>query len=441
MSNHNPTTVLSTARALGRDGVFLCLLALQGVIVAFYLLPVIPTDTLQTYGSYYSEMSLIVFTGGVLLWRGLRSVRPRERAFWLLLACAYAAYFGTYTLYFGSDWEARWTPTTSLVEDSLNLLYYVAIYLALVTAPHSIKAWDISQRTRRLELTASVVFVASLVAYFVLIPVSSGLDEYQPYRSYAYTVIVYAVLDALACAGFLLLRRGCRDGYWRTVYTTLAVFSGLWIVLNGVEAAMYVGGILYVSGSGWDLLWLPPYAVVVAAARLPATVATSTVEVHDDAYRERPNRVLGRSLVVVYLAALPVIHFAMNAMNAFDPAKEPAREVCLVVSVLLLAGLSLPIFRYYRAEREMLETRTRQLQRLEAIGRLSGGIGHEFNNLLTIVNGYAELILSDMDPADPARPRVTRIYEAGQHAAALTKRIQKFGREETRELGEGGARS
>ncbi len=74
-------------------------------------------------------------------------------------------------------------------------------------------------------------------------------------------------------------------------------------------------------------------------------------------------------------------------------------------------------------ERENLRRQLAQAQKMEAIGTLTGGIAHDFNNLLTIVNGYTELMLSELTEADPLYADLQRIYETGQKGADLVRRL------------------
>jgi PAS domain S-box-containing protein len=77
------------------------------------------------------------------------------------------------------------------------------------------------------------------------------------------------------------------------------------------------------------------------------------------------------------------------------------------------------------AQRRM-EDQLRQAQRMEAIGRLAGGISHDFNNLLTVINGYAELALEEAPEA--GRETVRQIGEAGRRASELTRGLLAFSR-------------
>jgi len=83
-----------------------------------------------------------------------------------------------------------------------------------------------------------------------------------------------------------------------------------------------------------------------------------------------------------------------------------------------------------RAKGERGEARLRDTPDLEAIGRLAGGVAHEFNNLLTAILGYAELLLGRLDPGSPLRHEVEEILGAGERAANLTRELLAFGRQQ-----------
>ncbi len=81
-------------------------------------------------------------------------------------------------------------------------------------------------------------------------------------------------------------------------------------------------------------------------------------------------------------------------------------------------------------ERQRLEERLRQTQKMEAIGLLAGGVAHDFNNLLTVIGGYGALLARDLPAAGRDRSHVEEILRAADSAAALTHQLLAFSRQQ-----------
>jgi PAS domain S-box-containing protein len=79
-------------------------------------------------------------------------------------------------------------------------------------------------------------------------------------------------------------------------------------------------------------------------------------------------------------------------------------------------------------ERRALEEQLRQSQKLEAIGRLAGGVAHDFNNILMSIMGSADLLLMELGREDPARGEATEIKQSVQRGAGLTRQLLAFSR-------------
>jgi two-component system cell cycle sensor histidine kinase/response regulator CckA len=78
--------------------------------------------------------------------------------------------------------------------------------------------------------------------------------------------------------------------------------------------------------------------------------------------------------------------------------------------------------------RQHLEAQLRQAQKLEAVGRLAGGVAHDFSNLLTVIGGYSDLLLSDLDPGNPLHRHAAAINHAAARGTALTRQLLVFSR-------------
>ena len=80
------------------------------------------------------------------------------------------------------------------------------------------------------------------------------------------------------------------------------------------------------------------------------------------------------------------------------------------------------------ATHQELEGKLRQAQKLEAIGRLAGGVAHDFNNILTVIRNYAEFVREELEWDSPVTADVAEILAATDRAAALTGQLLAFSR-------------
>ena len=98
-----------------------------------------------------------------------------------------------------------------------------------------------------------------------------------------------------------------------------------------------------------------------------------------------------------------------------------------------VAGFYQDITEYKRAEEERakLEAQLQQAQRMESVGRLAGGVAHDFNNMLGVILGHTEIALDQLDPSHALYEELDEIQKAATRSAELTRQLLAFARKQT----------
>jgi PAS domain S-box-containing protein len=82
-------------------------------------------------------------------------------------------------------------------------------------------------------------------------------------------------------------------------------------------------------------------------------------------------------------------------------------------------------------EKDRLQEQFLQAQKMESVGRLAGGVAHDFNNMLSVISGHAQLALDRIDSANPLYSSIQEIYSASLRSAELTRQLLAFARKQT----------
>ncbi|WCJ61019.1 CHASE domain-containing protein [Fontisphaera persica] len=83
------------------------------------------------------------------------------------------------------------------------------------------------------------------------------------------------------------------------------------------------------------------------------------------------------------------------------------------------------------AERDRLQAQLLQAQKMESVGRLAGGVAHDFNNMLHVILNYTEMSKEDLPPHHPVQSHLKEIYDAARRSAELTRKLLGFSRQQT----------
>lgn len=111
-----------------------------------------------------------------------------------------------------------------------------------------------------------------------------------------------------------------------------------------------------------------------------------------------------------------------------DTLLIPERSADGAVVAVLASSRDITERKRATAAQERLQEQLRQSQKMEAIGRLAGGVAHDFNNILTGINGYAEMVLEGLRAEDPLRDDVLELRRAGERASELVVQLLAFSR-------------
>jgi len=180
-----------------------------------------------------------------------------------------------------------------------------------------------------------------------------------------------------------------------------------WIATPDVERWFYVS-------PAYEAIWGQPVAALYAQPRqwLESVVADDRALVR----AARAELAAGRETRIEYRIRRPD-----GSLRWIEDRSYPVRMTDAAPD--RVAGVAMDI-----TPRKLLSSQLLQAQKMEAVGQLAGGVAHDFNNVLTVVTGYARLLLDMRTPPPDMVEPLEQIFTAGMRAANLTRQLLVFSR-------------
>jgi len=139
-------------------------------------------------------------------------------------------------------------------------------------------------------------------------------------------------------------------------------------------------------------------------------------------------------------AQIGLVKEALSAVGGVGPKSthvdvsvisDPPRSVQFMIASHSEAEASFLVFALDMTENKSLEVQVAQGQKMQAIGQLAGGVAHDFNNVLTAIIGFSDLLLAKHRPTDPAFADIMNIKQNANRAANLVRQLLAFSRRQT----------
>ena len=280
---------------------------------------------------------------------------------------------------------------------------------------------------------------------FILI---GGLDYFVTPENFAIFLRYRIILSVLLVSGYFLAGR-LHNRHLNILAYVLVAGSALAIELmilqfGGHESPYYVGMILL----GISVIGFVParFRFHVVVASLIYAIYLVPIVLMESLVNHRDFLIANTFIILIFSTMLLVRFLSGNALRkelGFQYDLELHREHLETVVKEQTAELIDTVEKLKReiaerqkmeVERQLLHSQLLQSQKMESIGRLAGGVAHDFNNILTAILSYAELTLMKLAEGHPVRSHLVSIREASEKAATLTHQLLAFSRRQVLEM-------
>ncbi len=415
-----------------RDRVIQAYLAAVAGLWLIWALPPLEPVWRAVYGSLMAAPFFLAWPAAASL-AGLRRLEdPDERRFWGLLGTGLAFYVAG-LLVMAVVPAAHWTAGWGATADTLLLLYYIPALLALEYTANASPLVGPSTVARWLRPAGSTVLTIGWLLYGILLPAAGAAPGRQAF--WLLLVASDAILVALALAG----TSACASPRVRSARRWMTWAFAATLASDLIEG-FAIGAVPFITAGVAVVAWHASSFAFLAAARMRTRVAGPPAAPAAAAGRHGQSAPPGAHLpgvgfLVRAAFSLPLVHTARHALGIVNPVVEPAEHITITAVTVLLGGLAAWKYRLLEEDRTGLDAQERELRlavvharKMESIGRLAGGIAHEFNNLLTAIGGYADLVVESASDRRGTAEMMRHVRAAVDQATALTAQLLTFSR-------------
>ena len=111
--------------------------------------------------------------------------------------------------------------------------------------------------------------------------------------------------------------------------------------------------------------------------------------------------------------------------------KSPSFDEVHKVNGIIGISRDITLIKKVEEEKSKLQNQLNQVQRMESIGQLAGGVAHDFNNMLGVILGHSEMAMEQLGPTQPSYANLQEIHKAAERSADITRQLLAFARKQT----------
>ncbi len=308
---------------------------LRGWILAWLLIdssPLIFRSPDWSYWAPYLGTALLLPIAGLALVASRQQQPAPERRFWTLIVVGIGFWWIASLLLLVDMWRGASTGL-SVATDCFYSLLYLALFLALETRADGETGFP-GTPGRRLEGFGAIALVASLCAYFVVIP---AVFDPARYSTAVPSLIFYLALDLFLAARFGRRALRVESRRWRFIYSGLFIATLLMAGFDTLELLEHREWLPALESPAWTLLWrLPILALVITARQRWSYPERPADETEDVALPSD----LGSPLVA-FGFFFPIVHYGLYAIGMLEPISREPREYIVFGAVVVFGSLAM----------------------------------------------------------------------------------------------------